>query len=84
MAKIDPKRLIINLDGKKYEINLPYGLELSKIQEIMCNKNGHFCAHYKDSLVCLEPKFTQEGKDFIAFGMESCRKNKEGKIKIET
>jgi hypothetical protein len=80
---IDKKKIVVNLDGKKYEINLPYGLELKSEQETQCNKEGHFCALYKDSQVCLEPKFTQEGKDFIAFGMEPCRKNKEGKIKIE-
>lgn len=80
MAKIDPKKLLVKIGDKEEEIRLPFGLTLKEIQE--CCAENHYCAKYLNSDVCLIPKFTEIEKEFVAFSMECCRKNKEGKIRI--
>lgn len=83
MPKINTKKVVFDIDGKSFQVDLPKELSLRENQNPMCNKNGHLCALFRNQLCCLEVKPEQDGNHLSLFEMRACSKNPSKKIRIE-
>lgn len=90
---IDKHKIIINVDGKKFEIPIPKdsGLEIREQQNPECNKGDpskgiepHICGLFNGQLVCLKikPKEDENGRMEL-LEMSMCSKSNQKNIKIE-
>ena len=73
-------RIIVNVDGKKYEIPLPKdsGLEVREVQNPKCNQEGHICGLFRNQFVCLRLNLKpNEQGQLDLFDMTACSKNPE-------
>ena len=83
---IDKHKIIVNIDGKKYEIPLPKdsGLEVRETQDSGCNSKGCICGLFRSQLVCLKLNLKpDENGNLDLCEMRACSKNPDSpKIKV--
>ena len=73
---MDTKKVILNIDGKKFTVELPKELSLRE-QSKDCNSKGHLCGLFNGQPCCLKPKIEDVNGSLSVFEMENCSKNQE-------
>jgi len=73
---MESKKVIFNIEGKKFTIALPKELSLRE-QSKDCSSKGHLCALFNNQKCCLKPKIEDVNGSLSVFEMENCSKNPE-------